>query len=175
LPLNRHSATTATYVYDCKITAWCLHEPVYTSSMLLFPRPATTPQGKLRSHTRGGESSVNKSPSVIRRYSHLQSHRRNEYLSNICLEERLGANDNPWERVFEGSVANSRSGHIRCSDRLSLHDEGLCQFSLWKAHWKACLQQIPSVGDPGLGFLHGQYGVFPALKLPPLPPLWPTP
>jgi hypothetical protein len=56
-----------------------------------------------------------------------------------------------------------------------LHDEGLCQFSLWKAHWKACLQQIPSVGDPGLGFLHGQYGVFPALKLPPLPPLWPTP
>ena len=57
------------------------------------------------------ESSVDKSASVIRRYSHLQSHHTNEYLANICLEERLGANDNPREQVFEGSVANSRSGH----------------------------------------------------------------
>jgi hypothetical protein len=119
LPFNRQSATTATYVYDCKMTAWCLHEPMnleYAS----FPTSGNNTAAKTQVLHTWGESSVNKSPSVIRRYSHLQSHRRNEYLSNICLEERLGANDNPWERVLEGSVANSRSGYIRCSDRLSV-------------------------------------------------------
>jgi hypothetical protein len=29
LPLNSQFATAATYVYDCTITAWCLHELMY--------------------------------------------------------------------------------------------------------------------------------------------------
>src|SRR5271170_5953224 len=113
LPLNRQSATTATYVYDCKITAWCLHEPMYFE-YASFPTSCNDTAAEIQVPYTWGESSVDKSASVIRRYSHLQSHHTNEYLSNICLEERLGANDNPRERVFEGSVANSRSGHIRC-------------------------------------------------------------
>ena len=104
MPLNRQSATTATYVYDCKITAWCLHEPMYFE-YASFPTSGNNTAARTQVPHTWGESSVDKSPSVIRRYSHQQSHHTNEYLSNICLEERLGANDNPRERVFEGSVS----------------------------------------------------------------------
>jgi len=72
LPFNRHSATTATYVYDCKITAWCLHEPMYFE-YASFPTSGNNTAAKTQvPHTWGNLRLISPRPSfgAIPTYSH---------------------------------------------------------------------------------------------------------